>query len=353
MTRLAAAIRPVVVIPAFQPGPPLEALVRTLVAAPDQAVIVVDDGSAQSHEPVFAYLQALQGVTVLRHPTNLGKGCALRTGFAHFLSHAGPACPGVVTADADGQHLPSDILAVADALAVEPDALWLGARTFEGRVPLRSRFGNSLTRQIFHLLLGPALADTQTGLRGIPRGFLTRLTAIESPGYEFELDMLVHAVRNRIRIRDLPIHTVYEPGNLSSHFRPLVDSLKVYYVFVRFLGIGFVTAALDFAVFAVCYALGMSLLGSLATARLFAGSFNFVMNHYLVFQSAEPLRATVPRYLAAVMLHLGIAYLLMLGLIISLSVNTYLAKLLAESVLISASFTLQRRLVFPSRRLAP
>ena len=54
----------------------------------------------------------------------------------------------------------------------------------------------------------------------------------------------------------------------------------------------------------------MSLFGSLATARFFAGSFNFTMNHVLVFQSREPLRATVPRYVAGVLLHLGLAYLL-------------------------------------------
>jgi len=34
------------------------------------------------------------------------------------------------------------------------------------------------------------------------------------------------------------------------------------------------------------------------------------MNHVLVFQSREPLRATVPRYVAGVLLHLGLAYLL-------------------------------------------
>jgi putative flippase GtrA len=352
VTGLAAAVRPVVVIPAFEPGPGFESLVRTLVAEPDQAVIVVNDGSAQGHAPVFASLAALEGVTVLQHPSNLGKGCALRTAFAHFLSHAGPACPGVVTADADGQHLAVDIQAMGNALAAAPDALWLGARTFEGRVPLRSRFGNGLTQQIFRLLLGPTLADTQTGLRGIPRGFLPDLVAIELPRYEFELEMLVQAVRSGMRIRELPVHTVYEPGNPSSHFRPLVDSLKVYYVFVRFLGIGLVTATLDFAVFSVCYALGMSLFGSLATARFFAGSFNFTMNHVLVFQSGEPLRATVPRYVAGVLLHLGLAYLLVDKLIANLDFNTYLAKLLAEGLLVLGSFTFQRLVVFPSRQLA-
>ncbi len=64
-------------------------------------VFVVDDGSTDDTPSVLA---ALQGITVLRHPVNLGKGAALLTGMAA----AAPLCDWALTLDADGQHLPAD-----------------------------------------------------------------------------------------------------------------------------------------------------------------------------------------------------------------------------------------------------
>ncbi len=92
-----------------------------------------------------------------------------------------PDVAGVVTADADGQHAPEDIERVADVLAAQPEALVLGARSFGDDVPLRSRFGNILTRGIMHALLGRKLTDTQTGLRGIPVALCRACCASKPP----------------------------------------------------------------------------------------------------------------------------------------------------------------------------
>lgn len=60
----------------------------------------------------------------------------------------------------------------------------LGSRSFAAHVPLRSRFGNSLTRYIFALVTGAKLADTQTGLRAFPRNLLPELLALSGERYE-------------------------------------------------------------------------------------------------------------------------------------------------------------------------
>ncbi len=103
-----------------------------------------------------------------------GEGAALKTG----LNYALVKCRnlrGVVTADGDGQHHPDDIVHVAESLAPEGNALVLGVRGFSGRVPLRSRLGNDITRGLMHALVGQKLADTQTGLRGIPNRLIPHL----------------------------------------------------------------------------------------------------------------------------------------------------------------------------------
>src|SRR5204863_1625446 len=106
------------------------------------------------------------------------KGQALKTAFNHVLLHAPADAVGVVTADADGQHLAADIRRVAERLEqarTTGAALILGSRTFAKDVPLRNRFGNVLTRGVFRLVIGRAIGDTPTALRGIPRGFLAAL----------------------------------------------------------------------------------------------------------------------------------------------------------------------------------
>src|SRR5206468_2047006 len=112
---------------------------------------------------IFEQAARLPKVRLVSHAVNLGKGAALKTGIQHALS-AFPQLRGVVTADADGQHHPEDIERVAARLVEQPEALVLGARSFDGSVPLRSRFGNLLTRRLMQLVVGARLQDTQTGL---------------------------------------------------------------------------------------------------------------------------------------------------------------------------------------------
>jgi len=232
-------MRPPVIIPAYQPGPELEPLVKALLSDGQTDVIIVDDGSSPAHNAVFSALKGLPRVHLLKHPVNLGKGQALKTAFAYFLNKFPAGSPGVVTADADGQHLPADIEAVRDRLAGNPSALCLGTRRFKGVVPARSLFGNTMTRIVFRTFSGKAISDTQTGLRGIPGTFLSELLKVRANGYSFELEMLLMAVRSGLRVIEVPIETVYLPGNTTSHFNPLLDSIRIYSVFLRFAASAF------------------------------------------------------------------------------------------------------------------
>ena len=57
---------------------------------------------------------------------------------------------------------------------------------------------------------------------------------------------------NRVPIVKVPIRTIYEPGDTSSHFNPLVDSMKNYFVLLRFSSVSLMTALLDSVVFTLC-----------------------------------------------------------------------------------------------------
>ena len=340
--------RAVIVIPAYQPTAKLVELVEDL-SGDGRAIVIVDDGSSPQCREVFSRAAALPNVTLLAHAINLGKGQALKTAFNHVLLTAGADAVGVVTADADGQHLAVDIRRIAERLedTARPTALILGSRAFQGEVPLRSRFGNVLTRKIFALLIGRALIDTQTGLRGIPQSFLPELTQVEAGRYEFELEMLIRATR-RMPIEELTIATVYG-AFATSHFNPLRDSLRIYFVFLRFIRMSLITAAIDYATFAVVFSARRNILLSIIIARLIAASFNFIVNRRIVFRSRGSLVGEALKYATLVITLMSISYGLVTVMVGVLGLGVFTSKLLAESALFAASFALQNLVVFTDR----
>lgn len=339
----------VIAIPAFQPEHILIDLLRELRARTDAPIVVVDDGSRQECWDVFEEAGLVRGVTVLRHAVNLGKGAALKTAFNYALCQW-PETSGVVTADADGQHLAVDILAVARRLDAERDALVLGARRFGGGVPWRSHLGNRITNGVMRVVAGQQLNDTQTGLRGVPSILLPYMLRILANGYEFELDMLLVCKHRDIRIVEEPIQTVYISGNRSSHFNPLTDSLKIYFTLLRFSLVSIITTVIDNSVFFVLtHPFGWVVWHAQAVARLAALLFNYRAARRAVFLKEKASLMTFLQFLALVIASGTLSYTLMMALRDRAHFALMPAKLTAETLLFFVNFLVQRDLIFASR----
>jgi glycosyltransferase involved in cell wall biosynthesis len=338
-----------VLIPAYRPEAALVSIATELAGFGFLSIIIIDDGSGPAYEPVFTALSKIEAVRILRHPHNLGKGAALKTGIAHALDVL-PGLIGVVTADADGQHRPEDIRAVASVLRRCPESLILGSRLFEGDVPLRSRFGNALTRSVVRFLVGEKLRDTQTGLRAIPARFAASLLNLTSTGYEFELDMLISARTNSIAVIEQPIQTIYTPGNESSHFNPFVDSMKIYFVLGRFCAVSLMTALIDNVVFYIVYRYGSGLLAAQIAGRGAALAFNYVMVRDKVFRSLGRHPNALARYLVLVLASGAMSYVCVRLTIASTHVPVLLAKVGVETLLFFANFIVERDWVFSTPR---
>lgn len=336
-----------VLIPAYQPSTSLVRLVERLHQFQIAPILVVNDGSDPSSDSVFDELRRIPSVTVLKHGCNLGKGAALKTGI-NYAWTTFPELTGVLTVDADGQHSPEDTLAIRDRFRKSPESLVLGVREFTDTklVPLRSRFGNTVTRKVFHLVTGAALTDTQTGLRAIPQNLFSSLLRLTSNAYEFETDMLLLAIQKRVPFVQHGIRTVYIDGNASSHFNPLYDSLKIYFVLLRFALNGILTSGLDFATFAVTQAMGTSILASSSAGRVVSGTFNFIVSKRFVFRSNQsPVRELV-RYVMLVAFLLFISNSAISALVRRLDMNVFLAKFLVDASLFLLSFSVQRTFIF-------
>lgn len=337
-----------ILIPAYKPGEALEKLVSVLLESGVEEIVLVDDGSGPEFAARFTRLEQFDRVHVVRHAVNLGKGAALKTGMNFALVNF-PDCRGVVTADADGQHDASDILRVATRLREDSHGLLLGVREFAGAVPLRSRVGNTLTRGLLYLVAGQKLADTQTGLRGIPAALAAHLLRVPSSGYEFELDMLMACKYQGFPIEQIPIRTIYEDGNKSSHFHPIFDSMRIYFLLLRFSVLSVLTAILDNLIFAVSLNYTASIARSQILARLVAMVFNYSGARGAVFHSRQRHAVVLPKYIALVAANGFLSYALLEFLHLRLGWRAIPAKLIAEGILFIANFAIQRDFVFTRR----
>lgn len=226
-----------VIIPALNPNESLVDYVKALLSEGFKEVIVVNDGSKTECTHIFKNLAAINHCNVLTHSVNRGKGRALKTAFQFFLqkfSHLN----GVLTADADGQHAVVDVCRVGDELSRNENQLVLGIRNFkESNVPKRSYLGNTVTSFIFYVLFRKKLVDTQTGLRGIPTKELERMLALKGERYEYEINMLIYAIKRKLKIGEVPIQTIYYDNNAGSYYKTVKDSWKIF----RKLMSGFLT----------------------------------------------------------------------------------------------------------------
>ena len=339
----------VALIPAYQPDHRLVDLVIQLTDSALAGVIVVNDGSTkQVSEAALAETKSRPRCHVVHHAVNLGKGRALKTGFNYFLLTFGELC-GVVTADADGQHSPEDIIQLARHLTHRPDRFAIGTRYLSGKIPFRSYFGNRLTSFVFACLTGTYLQDTQSGLRGLPADVLPGLMRLDGERYEYEMSMLFHAAKSNHDIQEVPIETIYLNNNESSHFNPLVDSAKIYYKLLQFYGSSALGALLDLIVFAISMRFTGNMLFSFLIGRvIIAALVNFNINRKYVFQShANPWRSLF-RYYLLFAIFAFISYRA-IGALSATGLSPVMAKAIVETSLSVLSFALQGAYVFTDR----
>ncbi|MNM66755.1 Undecaprenyl-phosphate 4-deoxy-4-formamido-L-arabinose transferase [compost metagenome] len=335
-----------ILIPAYEPDERLLELIQKLRKCSDTRIIIVDDGSGKDYQNIFNTAEAV-GCIVLHHEMNQGKGQALKTGFRYLMVSGEQDI--VICADSDGQHLPEDIMAVSKIVQQGDHRIVLGSRRFSGKVPLRSRFGNSVTRAVFSFTTGTKVYDTQTGLRGYSADMLEWLCQIPGERFEYEMNMLLSAHQEGYSIEEVFIDTVYLNENKSSHFRPLADSIRVYLPIILFSASSIISALLDFGLLLIIQHISSNLLLSVVAARICSSIFNYIMNRNVVFRrqsGAAEIQRSMPKYFSLVILVLLLNYGFMYLYHEMIGITIIPAKLLTEITLFLFSYWAQRKYVY-------
>ena len=347
------------IIPALNPEETLFAYVKDCIRHGFSHIVVVDDGSDAKYGAVFTQLDNFEEVTVLHHEQNFGKGRALKTAFSFCRQQAKKwQLFGVITVDSDGQHHIEDVCRISEVM--DETSLILGCRDLLGEnVPPKSRFGNLLTCRVFRLLYGKWISDTQTGLRGIPLSHLELMLQVSGERYEYETEMLITIVRSKIPIKEIPIKTIYMEENAGTHFRPVVDSVKIYAVmlkrFLLFTLFSLSSFLLDVLVFSVLNYFVFTKLPqserifwATVAARICSSIFNFTMNRKVVFQTSGKIGVQILKYYCLAAVQMLISAKLVTVLINVIPFADTVVKIIVDTILFIISYQIQQHWIFKS-----
>ena len=217
--------RVMALIPAFN----AERSVGGVVAGAKQQladVVVVDDGSRDRTGDAARDA----GAHVLRHDVNRGKGAALKTGFAYALANGFDA---VITLDADGQHLPHEIPKFLDCRAKTNADLIIGGRAhlFDKMLP-RRRMANRFSAWSIAKASKTGISDSQSGFRLYSANLLRNVT-LRTDGFDMESEVIVRAGCGGFKVTTTPIDLGFVDGVSTSHYKPLMDTLRIAWTVFR------------------------------------------------------------------------------------------------------------------------
>jgi len=189
-------------------------------------VIVIDDGSTDRTGEVAR----ANGASVLRHEINQGKGASLKTGFKHAVENG---FDGVITLDADGQHLPSEIPKILKAHEESGADLVIGGRAhLFGEMLPRRRLANRFSAWTIAKCAGTRVTDSQSGFRFYSTRLL-RAIALRTSGFDMESEVIVRAGRGGFKIITTPISLGFIDGISTSHYKPLKDTIRIAWTVFR------------------------------------------------------------------------------------------------------------------------
>lgn len=220
-------------------------------------VIVVNDGSTDSTRQILESFG--DTITVVDYKENRGKGTALKRGFKRAIELGYEYA---ITLDSDGQHYPGDLPKFIQAIAENDGSLIIGERDLSNvDINGKSSFANKFSNFWFCIQTGRKLGDTQTGYRAYPLKHLHGLSLLTSR-YEAELELLVFASWNGVKIISVPIRVYYPPqSERVSHFKPALDFTRISILNTILCGL------------AIVYGLPARILNSIKNKRIFNKEF--------------------------------------------------------------------------------
>ena len=200
-----------IIIPVFNEKETVEEILRRVMAAPaldfQKEIIVVDDGSTDGTERILKKLKEGGNFIFSRHPKNLGKGAAVKTGLKKATGGF------ILIQDADLEYDPNDYPNLLNALDTTSPVVY-GSRSLG--LAKRGYFfyylGGRFLTLFFNLLFGSKLTDINTGYK-LFRADIIKNINLESDGFEFCEEATAKILKAGYPIKEIPVR--YHPRKFS------------------------------------------------------------------------------------------------------------------------------------------
>ena len=344
-----------ILISAYNPSKQLERLVKDLNDL-NLDLLIINDGSTENKE-IFTKLREQYKCNILEYVVNKGKGFALKYGIKYYLDNL-KGYKGIITVDADYQHIPNDIIKIIEAMNQNKKTIVLGCRNFNSiNVPFLNRTGNKFTSLVFKLLYGKKIIDTQTGLRGIPNCYLKGCLNIDGDRFEYEIGELIYFVNNNINIKEINIETIYYETR-ESKFHKIKDSIRIYKIILkesfRFLITSLLSSFLDIILFTILLAIlsnygDISIILATFGARIIADLLNFYLTKNFVFYSVVETKKIILSYYLLSFIKMALSACLVLLISKYIFISKTIIKMIVDILIYFLSYRIQKKYIFKTR----
>ena len=196
-------------IPAYNEEKNIASMILKLKESADK-IIVCNDGSTDLTGKISEELN----VITIHHKENLGYGAAIRSIFLKAKELDGDI---LVTFDADGQHMVTDIKNVISPIEKKQSDVVIGSRflTKSNSVPQYRKLGINIITKITNSTLNEKLTDAQSGFRAYSKDVLRKIIPTDT-GMGVSTELLIKSSNLGFRISEVPITVSYE-GETSTH----------------------------------------------------------------------------------------------------------------------------------------
>jgi glycosyltransferase involved in cell wall biosynthesis len=196
----------------------------------EKEIIVVDDGSTDGSREILQEEAARGDLRVFYHPSNQGKGAAVRTAFGQASGDF------LVIQDADLEYDPREYRALLQPLLEGRADVVYGSR-FRGG-PTKTMFfshmlGNRFLTLVTNILYDTILSDMETCYKCF-RAEVIRDIPLRARGFEFEPEVTAKVLKRGHRIYEVPISYTGREFHEGKKISPWRDGLKAVWSLIKY-----------------------------------------------------------------------------------------------------------------------